>query len=290
MQQFSGTGVAIVTPMNEDKSIDYQGLEKLLKHLVEGGVDYLVVQGTTGESATLNQQEKQEVLDAVKQQVSGKLPVVFGIGGNNTAEVVRQLGSYDLRGVDGILSVSPYYNKPTQEGVYQHYKEVAGASQLPVILYNVPSRTGSNITADTTLRLATDVKNIVAIKEASGDLDQIGTIIRQKPEGFIVVSGDDGLTLPMIATGAEGVISVIANVLPREFSAMVRAAMEGDTKTAKNLHHRAMPLIDLLFSDGNPGGAKAALNILGICKQHMRLPLVPVNQKVYQALQAELKK
>lgn len=279
MTKFRGTGVAIVTPFNEDKSVDYNSLEKLVNHLVDGGIDYLVVQGTTGESVTLTKQEKQETLAFIQKVNNGRLPIVLGIGGNCTATVVDALKSTDLTGVDAILSVSPYYNKPTQEGIYQHYKAVSEASPLPIILYNVPGRTSSNILPATTLRLANDFKNIIAIKEASGSLEQCMEIINNKPEGFLVISGDDALTMPFVAIGGDGVISVIANAFAKGFSDMVRAGLNDDVKTARKLHYKYFEMIDYLFVEGNPAGIKVALKELDITGDSVRLPLVNVSDK-----------
>lgn len=286
--RFRGLGVALVTPFRSNGQIDYAGLEKLIEHQIVGGVDYVVVMGTTGESVTLTKDEKHQLLAQVISVVHNRIPVVLGVGGNNTAEVIEALGSFELDGVDAILSVSPYYNKPTQEGIYQHYKAIAQASLRPIILYNVPGRTGSNITASTTLRLAKDFSNIIAIKEASANLDQIGMILKYRPKDFIVISGDDALTLPIIALGGEGVISVVGNALPEEFSTLVHAALDGDLATARREHLRLIEVINLLFVEGNPGGIKNVLKVLGICGDAMRLPLVNVSEgtakKLYQAL------
>ena len=286
--RFRGLGVAMVTPFRSNGQIDYAGLEKLIDHQIVGGVDFVVSMGTTGESATLTSAERKQLLAQTVEFVRNRVPVVLGVGGNNTAEVVETLQSYELTGVDGILSVSPYYNKPTQEGIYQHYKAIAQTSMLPIILYNVPGRTGSNMLPETTLRLARDFKNIVGIKEASGNLDQIGRILKHRPKDFLVLSGDDALTLPTIALGGEGVISVIGNALPVEFGSLVHAALKGDLVTARKEHLRLIELIDLLFVEGNPGGIKEVLKVLAICSDTMRLPLVPVSEatakKLYGAL------
>ncbi|MBS1583791.1 MAG: 4-hydroxy-tetrahydrodipicolinate synthase [Bacteroidetes bacterium] len=287
-ERFRGLGVALVTPFRANGAIDHAALEKVIEHQITGGVDYLVVMGTTGESVTLSAEEKKLVLSEAIELVRNRIPVVLGIGGNNTAEVVAQLESYDLSGVDGILSVSPYYNKPTQEGIYQHYRALAQASLLPILLYNVPGRTMSNITAETTLRLARDFKNIVGIKEASGNLDQIATILKHRPADFLVISGDDALTLPILALGGDGVISVVGNALPAEFKTLVHAAMKGDLATARTEHFKLLELMTYLFLEGNPGGIKEALKVLGLCENHLRLPLVPVGEatakKIYGAL------
>lgn len=290
MINLRGTGVAIVTPFLADKSVDIEGLTNLVNHLINGNVEYLVVMGTTGESVTLNKEEKQLVLSTVLSVNNGRLPVVLGIGGNNTQEVVNTIKNTDFNGVSAILSVSPYYNKPTQEGIYQHYKAIANASPLPIILYNVPGRTSSNITASTTLRLANDFENIIAVKEASGNLEQAMQIIKNKPEGFYIVSGDDALTLPIVASGGDGVISVVANAYPQEFSDMVRATLNHDLKTAQNLHYKLLDFINLLFAEGNPGGIKAALKILGICGDDLRLPLVNVSDETFNKIKKEIAK
>lgn len=279
MDKFKGTGVAIVTPFNSDKSVDYNSLEKLVNHLIENGIDYLVVQGTTGESVTLTQNEKKETLAFIQKVNNGRLPIVLGIGGNCTATVVDAFQSTDLTGVDAILSVSPYYNKPTQEGIYQHYKAIAEVSTLPIILYNVPGRTSSNILPETTLRLARNFDNIIAVKEASGSLEQCMEIIDNKPEGFLVISGDDAITLPFVASGGDGVISVIANAFPKGFSDMVNSALNHDIKIAQEIHYKYFEMIHYLFVEGNPAGVKAALKVLGITNDSVRLPLVNVSDK-----------
>ena len=276
--------MAIVTPFNEDKSVDYNGLEKLVEYLITNGIKYLVVQGTTGESVTLNKQEKEETLAFIIKVNNGRLPIVLGIGGNCTATVVEDFRSIDLTGVDAILSVSPYYNKPTQEGIYQHYKAVAEVSKLPIILYNVPGRTSSNILAETTVRLANDFDNIIAVKEASGSLEQCMEIVNSKPADFLVISGDDALTLPMIAGGGDGVISVLANAFPKGFSGMVDSALNNDMDRARELHYKYFSMIDLLFVEGNPAGVKAALKELDIIGDAVRLPLVNVSDKTNDAI------
>jgi 4-hydroxy-tetrahydrodipicolinate synthase len=293
--RFRGLGVALVTPFRPNGAIDYAGLEKLLEHQITGGVDYVVSMGTTGESVTLTKDEKKQLLATTIELVRNRVPVVLGIGGNSTAEVVETFGNFEMDGVDAILSVSPYYNKPTQEGIYQHYKAIAQVSLRPIILYNVPGRTGSNMSADTTLRLARDFKNIIAIKEASANLDQMGRILKHRPKDFMLISGDDALTLPIIAMGGEGVISVVGNALPAEFARLVHAAMKGDMAAARKEHLRLIELISLLFVEGNPGGIKEVMKALGLCGNHLRLPLVPVGkptaEKLYHALaDAELVK
>jgi 4-hydroxy-tetrahydrodipicolinate synthase len=272
--RLKGTGVAIVTPFNEDKSVDYEGLKNLINHIIDGGVNYVVVQGTTGESVTLTKNEKKEILGFCVEVVDGRTPVVFGLGGNNTLEVLEQFSEYNFDGVDALLSVSPFYNKPTQEGIYQHYKAIAKESPLPIILYNVPGRTGSNVAAETTIKLAKEFNNIIAVKEASGDLIQISKIVKNAPSNFMVISGDDGLTLPILSVGGSGVISVVANALPSEFSDMVNAALDNDYLKAKELHGNLIDFSVQIFEEGNPAGVKAALEILGVCKKNVRLPLV----------------
>ncbi len=286
--RFKGLGVALVTPFRANGAIDHAGLAKVIEYQIAGGIDFLVVMGTTGESATLDSKEKKQLLAQVIEVVHNRVPIVLGIGGNNTAATVEQFQAFDLDGVDAILSVSPYYNKPTQEGIYQHYKALAQVSLRPIILYNVPGRTMSNISAETTLRLARDFKNIIGIKEASGNLDQVGLILKHRPKDFLVLSGDDALTLPMLAMGGDGVISVVGNGLPEEFGNLVHAAMKGDFVTARKEHLKLIELITLLFVEGNPGGIKEVLKTLGLCDVHMRLPLVPVSEgtakKIYHAL------
>lgn len=286
----TGTGVAIVTPFKKDGSIDFNGLKKLVNHLVNGKVEYLVVMGTTGESVTLNKEEKQKVIDCVAKENKKRVPLVLGVGGNDTAEIARQVSKVDSKIFSAILSVSPYYNKPSQEGIYQHYKAVSKASKLPIILYNVPGRTSSNIAWETTIRLAKDFKNIIAIKEASGSIEQCMRIINNRPKNFLVISGDDNLTLPIIAAGGDGVISVVANAFPKDFSDMVRAAIEDDMAKARKLHYRLMDITDQLFADGNPGGIKYALSLLKICDTNLRLPLVEPNDKVKQKLKDLIKR
>ena len=285
---FKGTGVALVTPFNADFSIDFDGLKKLVQLQIEGGIDFLVVQGTTGESPTLSQEEKVQVLETVIAVNNGKLPIVYGVGGNDTvnvAEAIRQVP----KGVDGILSVSPYYNKPTQEGIFQHYKYIAEATKLPIILYNVPGRTGSNVTAETTLRLA-EIPNIVAMKEASGNMDQIMEIMRLKPAGFGVLSGDDALTFPMIALGGEGVISVVGQAFPEKFSKMVNESMKGNYEVAREIHYDLIPITKMFFEEGNPGGVKVALEVRKLMSQVMRRPLIQVSKGLESQIIEETKR
>jgi len=273
---FTGTGVAIATPFSLSGDIDFNALSTLVGHLYDGGVEYLVVLGTTGESATLDHAEKQKVFSHVAKVNAGRMPLVAGIGGNDTKGVLRDLMSFELDGYQAVLSVSPYYNKPSQEGLFRHYEAVAGESPLPVIMYNVPGRTGMNISAETTLRIAEQCPNIIATKEASGNFEQIMQIIRHKPTHFDVISGDDGITLPMIALGAQGVISVVANAYPKIFSDMVRQCLAGDFAAARHGHYRLMEIIQTLFAEGSPSGLKAYLSEMGICGNHFRLPVVPV--------------
>ena len=287
---FSGTGVAIVTPFKADGSIDFPAFTKVIEHIIKGKCEYIVVMGTTAESPTLSKSEKHDVLRHAIQVINGRVPVVYGIGGFNTAEVVQQLITTDLIGVSGVLSVSPYYNKPNQRGLYAHYKEVAEASPLPVILYNVPGRTAMNMTADTTLKLAHDFPRIVAVKEASGNLEQIMTIIKDRPKDFMVISGDDLLTLPIIASGGHGVISVVANAFPKQFSEMVRLFLDGNFKAGNKIHYQLMRITQLFFADGNPGGVKVSLEAQKLIKANMRLPLYPVNDEVRKAIMAETRK
>ena len=289
-QEFSGTGVAIITPFRNDGSIDFKSLGKLLEHIISNGIDYVVALGTTGESVTLSKDEKQAVISCVIEVVDKRVPIVVGMGGNNTQEIINSIKSADFDNIDAVLSVSPYYNKPSQKGLYQHFKSIASASKVPVIIYNVPGRTGSNISADTTVKLARDVKNIIAIKEASGNIGQIMNIIKNKPEGFRVISGDDALTLPMISIGGAGAISVVANAFPGEFSSMVNYALTGEMKKANELHYKLLDLISALFEEGSPSGIKAALDILKICPNNLRLPLVPVSDNLYKKVGDIIKK
>ena len=284
MDKIKGTGVALVTPFNNDKSVDYKGLENLLNYVINGGVNYLVLMGTTGESTTLSKTERIEVVDFCKKINNGRLPIVLGIGGNNTMQVVADIKAANLENVDAILSVSPAYNKPSQEGIYQHYKMISESSPLPIIVYNVPGRTSSNISAATTVRLATDFKNIVGVKEASGDMDQIMKILKNKPADFVVLSGDDGLTLPMIHMGAEGVISVIGQSHPKDFSDMVSFGLSGNKKLANQIHYKLYDFYGPLYAEGNPVGVKACLEMLGICKAVVRLPLVEASNTIKNEL------
>lgn len=273
--QFAGIGVALVTPFNSDSSIDYKSLEILVNHVIEGGVNFLVALGSTGETPTLNREEQQQVLSFIVNKCNGRVPVVCGIAGNNTAEVVSNVKTYDLTGVAAILSASPHYNKPSQEGIYQHFKAIAEATELPIILYNVPGRTGSNMAASTVLRLANEFKNVVAVKEASGNLSQCMDIVKDKPAHFAVLSGDDDLILPQASIGMEGVISVAANSFPKDFCTMVNHALNNNYPEARKLHYKLIEGIRLLFAEGNPTGVKCTLDEMGICPPYVRLPLVP---------------
>jgi 4-hydroxy-tetrahydrodipicolinate synthase len=282
--KFKGTGVAIVTPFTKDGNVDFKSLEKLVNHIIKGGVEYIVVLGTTGESATLSKDEKQSVVDHVIEMVDRRVPIVLGLGGNNTQEILNSLKKESFAHIDALLSVSPYYNKPNQRGIYQHYKAIAEASPLPVILYNVPGRTASNITADTTLKLANEFKNIIGIKEASGNLEQCMKIIKYKPKDFLLISGDDMLTLPIIASGGDGVISVVANAFPKDYSEMTRQILAGNVKDAQRLHYKLTDIIEQLFADGNPAGVKAVLELMKISPANVRLPLVKINKATQNAL------
>ncbi|MEA4851143.1 MAG: 4-hydroxy-tetrahydrodipicolinate synthase [Paludibacter sp.] len=282
--KLTGMGVALITPFKTDESIDFDALARIVEHQIKNGTDYLVVCGTTAETPTLTEKEKDEVTRFVINCVASRLPIVLGVGGNNTKAVVEKLKKFEYNGVDAILSVTPYYNKPSQEGLYQHYAAIAKASPLPVILYNVPGRTGVNMLSATTLRLANEFKNICAIKEASGNFSQIDEIIKNKPADFMVISGDDGITFPLITLGAVGVISVIGNAFPREFSRMVRLALDGDYNSARTIHYRFTELIELLFVEGNPAGVKSMLAVMGFIENKLRLPLVPNTIMTYEKI------
>ncbi len=273
-KEFTGTGVALVTPFHSDKSIDFQSLEELVNHVIDGGVDYIVALGTTGENATLSREEKKQVIENVIKINNKRIPVVAGIGSNNTMEVIQTIQSTDFKGIDAILSVVPYYNKPTQKGLYEHFSAIAKACPVPVILYNVPGRTSSNLGAETVIQLASNHKNIVAVKEASGNFNQIMKIILDKPSHFHVISGDDAATLPMIQLGSSGVISVVANSHPKYFSNMVHHALKKEYDVANTLHFQLLDYFDALFEEGNPAGIKTALEIMELCNRDVRLPLV----------------
>jgi 4-hydroxy-tetrahydrodipicolinate synthase len=290
MNKFYGTGIAIVTPFLADGQVDYDGLKKLINYLIDGGVEYIVSLGTTGESATLSADEKKKILSFTAGVVDGRVNLVAGIAGNNTAEVVEQVKAFDITGYDAILSASPQYNKPTQEGIYQHYKAIAENAKLPIILYNVPSRTGSNVSAETTVRLAREFKNIVGIKEASGNFDQINQIMRDKPADFLMISGDDPISLPMIALGAVGVISVVGNALPRQISDMIRRCLNYDFKGAQKGHYDLVDITRLCFVEGSPAGVKTALKQLDICGDKVRLPLVAVSDYTADKIIKEIQK
>ena len=286
---FKGLGIALVTPFKEDGSVDYKSLVRLVEYQLDNGADFLCILATTGETPVLTADEKQKIKETIVSLVGGRVPILMGCGGNNTAAIVEELQTRDFQGIDGILSVCPYYNKPSQEGLYQHFKTMAAATKLPVVLYNVPGRTGVNMTAATTVRLANDCENIVAIKEASGNLEQVDEIIKNKPNDFDVISGDDALTFPMVSCGAVGVISVIGNALPKEFSKMIRLQMRGEYDPARKIHHRFTDLFSLLFVDGNPAGVKAMLSEMGFIENVLRLPLVPMRIKNMQRMSDILK-
>jgi 4-hydroxy-tetrahydrodipicolinate synthase len=286
---FSGTGVAIVTPFLENGDIDQSGIEQLVEHLINGKVDYLVALGTTGENATLNKEEKQLVFTLVNKFNRGRVKLVAGIGGNDTRAVIEAFSAFDLTGYTAILSVSPYYNKPNAEGIFQHYKALNDAAPLPLIMYNVPGRTGMNVSTSTTLRIANACKNIIATKEASGNMEQIMQIIKDKPDGFEVISGDDGITLPLIACGAIGVISVLANAYPTEFSAMVNLCLDGKFAEARSTHEKMLPVIQSMFAEGSPSGVKAYLGELGVVKETFRLPVVGVSAQHKETIRSIMK-
>lgn len=284
MNQLKGLGVAMITPFKKDLTVDVPALKKLTEHLISGGADYLVVMGTTGESVTLDKEDRKLVLETIMATNAGKKPIVLGVGGNNTFELCNHLDRMDTNGITAILSVAPYYNKPNQNGLFEHYKAISEHSKLPIILYNVPGRTGSNMTADTTLRIAFDCRNVIGIKEASGNMEQVMNIIKEKRKDFLVISGDDSITLPLLAAGADGVISVVGNAFPAEFSAMVRHAMNNEMEQARALHYRLLELIQLLFIEGNPAGIKEVLSHLDICENYLRLPLTPVSQLISERM------
>lgn len=285
---FQGMGVALITPFKTDKSIDFDALAKLIEYQIKGGADFFVVLGTTAETPTLTPDERKQVREFVAERVNDRVPLVIGCGGNCTRSVVEELQSMDLSAYSAVLSIVPYYNKPSQQGMYEHFKAIAQASPLPIILYNVPGRTGANMTAETTLRLANDFPNIAAIKEASGNMTQMDDIIKHKKEDFLVFSGDDGIAFPLITLGAVGVISVIGNAFPREFSRMVRLALDGQYDPARIIHHKFTDLFSLLFVDGNPAGVKCVLNAMGFIENELRLPLVPTRLTTYEKIRAVL--
>lgn len=288
MAQFKGSGVALVTPFKDNGEVDLTGLSHLVNHCIDGGINYLVVMGTTAENATLTSNEKLDVLTHIKKVNDGRLPIVYGIGGNNTQNVLETIANTNFDGIDAILSVSPYYNKPTQEGIYQHYKKISEASTVPIILYNVPGRTSSNVSAETTLRLAHDFENIIAVKEASGNMEQIMKIIKDRPEGFYMISGDDNLTLPMIACGGDGVISVSGQGFPEVFTSMVNAALNSDFDLARASHYKLYEVTKMLFEEGNPGGIKTALKKLNVCGPTVRLPLWKISEDLKTRIIAQI--
>ncbi|EFI72243.1 MULTISPECIES: 4-hydroxy-tetrahydrodipicolinate synthase [Segatella] len=287
---FKGLGIALVTPFNEDGSVDYQSLRSLVEYQIENGADFLCILATTGEAPCLTSEEKDKITEVIKQVDNGRIPILKYCGGNNTAAVVEEIKNSDWSGIDGILSICPYYNKPSQEGLYQHFKAIAEVSPLPIVMYNVPGRTGVNMKPETTVRLAKDFSNIIAIKEASGSLEQVDEIIKNKPDTFDVISGDDALTFSMVASGAVGVISVIGNAVPKPFSKMIRLEFKGEYEPARRIHHMFTELYSLLFVEGNPAGVKALLNDMGLIKNELRLPLVPTTittkQKMHDILKA----
>lgn len=286
MAQLSGVGVALVTPFKADNSVDYEALDRLIEYVIKGRVNYLVTLGTTGESATLSKHEKLQVMQHTLDRVNGRLPVVVGIGGNNTSEVIENLNNWPIERAVAVLSVSPYYNKPSQEGIYRHYAAIAQSTSKDIILYNVPGRTSSNITAETTIRLAYDYKNIIGTKEASGNMEQCLRLCKERPEGFLLISGDDHITLPLIACGFDGVISVAANCFAAEFTRLVHGALQGNFAEANHFLHKLLDGIDLLFAENNPGGVKAFLAEMGLIENVLRLPLVPVSNAVQEQIRA----
>ena len=287
---FKGLGIALITPFNEDGSVDYPTLSKLVEYQLKNGADFLCILATTGETPCLTADEKKQIKDTIVSTVHGRVPILMGCGGNNTAAIVEELKTGDFSGIDGVLSICPYYNKPSQEGLYQHFKAIAQASKLPVVMYNVPGRTGVNMKAQTTVRIANDFQNVVAIKEASGSLEQVDEIIKNKPRHFEVISGDDALTFPMISSGAVGVISVIGNALPKAFSRMIRLEFNNEYAAALKIHHQFTELYKLLFVDGNPAGVKALLNDMGMIENVLRLPLVPTRIETKQKMDEIIKK
>ncbi|MBP6532164.1 MAG: 4-hydroxy-tetrahydrodipicolinate synthase [Bacteroidia bacterium] len=288
LNKLKGTGVALVTPFHKDGSIDFKSFRKIIDKCIDGKVEYLVPLGTTGESATLTKNERRAVVDFVIEISDKRVPIVLGLGGNNTQEILDTIEEFDFDGIDAILSVSPYYNRPSQRGIFQHYKMIGNACPVPVLLYNVPSRTGSNMDADTTLQLAHEVKNIVGIKEASGNLEKAMKILKNRPKDFLVISGDDVISLPMIACGADGVISVIANAFPKDFSEMVRISLDGNFEKSRKLHYKLLEIMHAIFIDGNPSGVKGLMTAMNICSEHVRLPLTSVNRSAINRFEAML--
>lgn len=289
-EMFRGTGVAIVTPFNQDGSIDWTSFEKVINHIIDGKCEYLVVLGTTGESATVHGKEKQEVFSFVNKITKSRVPLIAGLGGNDTHEVIEGFKTFNLAGYDAILCVSPYYNKPNQEGLFQHYKALDTETPLPIMMYNVPSRTGMNVTAETQVRIANECKNIFATKEASGDFAQINYIIKNKPADFMVISGDDPITLQMIAAGAEGLVSVVANAYPKDYSDMVRLCLDGKFEEAQKLHYKYTDIIASMFAEGSPSGVKAYLSEMGLCQNYFRLPVWKVSEKHHSRIKELMKK
>lgn len=284
--KLKGTGVALVTPFHKDGNVDFKAFKKLIDRCIDGNVDYLVPLGTTGESVTLNKDERRAVIDFVVEVTDKRVPVMMGLGGNSTLEVLRSFDDYDFSGINAILSVSPYYNRPSQRGIFQHYRMIANESPVPVVAYNVPARTGSTMEAQTTIDLAHEVDNLVGIKEASGSVERVMKIIQGKPKDFLVISGDDVLTLPMIACGADGLISVIANAYPKDCSEMVSAALDGNYDRARKLHYKLLDITNAIFVDGNPAGVKGLLSLQNICSEHVRLPLTPVSKSALNKLES----
>ena len=289
-EMFRGTGVAIVTPFTQDGSIDWPSFEKVINHIIDGKCEYLVVLGTTGESATVHGKEKQEVFSFVNKITAGRVPIVAGIGGSDTHDVIEGFKTFDLTGYDAILSVSPYYSKPNQEGLFQHYKALDAATPLPIMMYNVPSRTGMNVTGETQVRIANECKNIFATKEASGDFAQINYIIKNRPKDFMVISGDDPITLQMIAAGADGLVSVVANAYPKDYSDMVRFCLEGNFEEAQKLHYKYTDIIASMFAEGSPSGVKAYLSEMGLCGNYFRLPVWQVSERHHSKIKELMKK
>ena len=285
---FFGTGVALVTPFDINGNVDYVAFARLLSNVVDGGVDYVLVMGTTGETPCLSAEERRKVIDFAKREIAGRVPIMVGMSGNNTSDLLDSIRNFDFSGIDGLLSASPFYNKPVQNGLYAHFAHVAEVSPVPVILYNIPGRTGVNISPETICRLARDFDNIIAVKEASGSVDQIMRVVENKPERFTVISGDDGLTLPLMAAGVKGVISVVANAFPRELSQMVKLALNGDFEHARKLHYKLLPTVRLMFAEGNPAGVKAYLSQMGVIQNVLRLPLVNVSDDLFARIAGDI--
>lgn len=286
MKKFTGTGVALVTPFKEDLSVDHEALAKIVNFNIDNGVDYLVISGTTGESATITKTEKRDITNTIKKANNGRLPLVLGIGGNNTAALIEEIENTDFSGIDAILSVSPYYTKPTQEGIYQHYKAISNASSLPIILYNVPGRTMSNMLPETTLRLGKDFENIIAVKEAGNNMQQYLQLLKDKPDDFMIISGDDDLVLGMVLAGGSGVISVIGQAFPKQFSNMIRLGLDNNAKDAYAVHYELMDIVSYIFAENNPAGIKSVLAARGLCKDLVRLPLVSASESLKKKISA----